>query len=71
LPVPFATFGLASLALLGVPPFAGFFSPAALLAAALGAGGLRGSLLGGAALLGAGVPAFSLPRVLLLPFFGA
>lgn len=51
LPVTFATFGLAYLAIIGVPPFAGFFSKDAIIEAALGAGGIRGSLLGGAALL--------------------
>lgn len=49
LPVTFATFGLAYLAIIGVPPFAGFFSKDAIIEAALGAGGIRGSLLGGAA----------------------
>lgn len=70
LPVTFATFGLAYLAIIGVPPFAGFFSKDAIIEAALGAGGIRGSLLGGAALLGAGVTAFYMTRVMLMTFFG-
>ncbi|CKS44339.1 NADH dehydrogenase I subunit L [Mycobacterium tuberculosis] len=36
----------------------------------MGAGGIRGSLLGGAALLGAGVTAFYMTRVMLMTFFG-
>ncbi|KLO33455.1 NADH-quinone oxidoreductase subunit L [Mycobacterium haemophilum] len=70
LPVTFATFGLAYLAIIGVPPFAGFFSKDAIIEAALGVGGTHGMVLGGAALLGAGVTAFYMTRVMLMTFFG-
>ncbi|OOK83081.1 proton-translocating NADH-quinone oxidoreductase, chain L family protein [Mycobacterium kansasii] len=70
LPVTFVTFGLAYLAIIGVPPFAGFFSKDAIIEAALGVGGARGYVLGGAALLGAGVTAFYMTRVMLMTFFG-
>jgi NADH-quinone oxidoreductase subunit L len=70
LPVTFATFGLGYLAIIGVPPFAGFFSKDKIIEAALGAGDLRGYLLGGAALLGAGITAFYMTRVMLMTFFG-
>jgi NADH-quinone oxidoreductase subunit L len=70
LPVTFATFGLGYLAIIGVPPFAGFFSKDAIIEAALGAGGAGGWILGGAALLGAGITAFYMTRVMLLTFFG-
>ncbi len=70
LPVTFVTFGLGYLAIIGVPPFAGFFSKDKIIEAALGAGDLRGYLLGGAALLGAGITAFYMTRVMLMTFFG-
>jgi NADH-quinone oxidoreductase subunit L len=70
LPVTFATFGLGYLAIIGVPPFAGYFSKDAIIEAALGAGGVSGYVLGGAALLGAGITAFYMTRVMLLTFFG-
>jgi NADH-quinone oxidoreductase subunit L len=70
LPITFATFGFGYLAIIGVWPFAGYFSKDAIIEAALGAGGVRGYVLGGAALLGAGVTAFYMTRVMLMTFFG-
>nr|WP_243393802.1 NADH-quinone oxidoreductase subunit L [Mycobacterium ahvazicum] len=70
LPITFITFGLGYLAIIGVPPFAGFYSKDAIIEAALGAGDLRGYTLGAAALLGAGITAFYMTRVMLMTFFG-
>ncbi len=70
LPITFATFGLGYLAIIGVWPFAGYFSKDAIIEAALGDGGIRGYILGGAALLGAGITAFYMTRVMLMTFFG-
>jgi NADH-quinone oxidoreductase subunit L len=70
LPVTFATFGLGYLAIIGVPPFAGFFSKDAIIEAALGAGGAGGWIMGGTAILGAGITAFYMTRVMLMTFFG-
>ncbi|NTY63048.1 proton-conducting transporter membrane subunit, partial [Mycolicibacterium sphagni] len=70
LPITFVTFGLGYLAIIGVPPFAGYFSKDAIIEAAFNSGGTKGVLLGGAALLGAGITAFYMTRVMLLTFFG-
>jgi NADH-quinone oxidoreductase subunit L len=70
MPITFVTFGLGYLAIIGVPPFAGFFSKDAIIETAFAAGGVKGLLLGGAALLGAGITAFYMTRVMLMTFFG-
>ncbi|MGC5257852.1 NADH-quinone oxidoreductase subunit L [Gordonia sp. DT218] len=70
MPITFVTFGLGYLAIIGVPPFSGFFSKDPIIEAAFASGGVGGWLLGGAALLGAGITAFYMTRVMLLTFFG-
>jgi len=68
MPVTFVTFGLGYLAILGVPPFAGFYSKDHIIETAFNAGGLKGILLGSTALLGAAITAFYMTRVMVLTF---
>ena len=70
MPVTFATFGMGYLAIIGIPPLSGFFSKDPIIETAFAAGGVRGLLFGGAALLGAGITAFYMTRVMLMTFFG-
>ena len=69
MPITAITFGFGYLAIIGVPPFAGFYSKDKLIEVALNAGGIKGYLLGGAALLGAAITAFYMSRVFILTFF--
>jgi len=70
MPITFATFGAGYLSILGVPPFAGFYSKDRIIEAAFNAGGARGVLLGSAALLGAAITAFYMTRVVVMTFAG-
>ena len=68
MPITFVTFGLGYLAILGVPPFAGFYSKDHIIETAFNAGGIKGILLGSTALLGAAITAFYMTRVMVLTF---
>jgi NADH-quinone oxidoreductase subunit L len=70
LPVTFVTFGLGYLAIIGVPPFSGFFTKDPIIEAAFDKGGTSGAILGTAALVGAGITAFYMTRVMLMTFAG-
>jgi NADH-quinone oxidoreductase subunit L len=70
MPVTAVTFGLGYLAIIGLPPFAGFFSKDKIIESAYGEGGVDGWILGSVALLGAGITAFYMTRVMVMTFFG-
>jgi NADH-quinone oxidoreductase subunit L len=70
MPMTSITFGLGYLAIIGVPPFAGFYSKDKIIETAFNAGGLQGVLFGSAALLGAVITAFYMTRLMLMTFFG-
>lgn len=71
MPITAITFGLGYLAIIGVPPFAGFYSKDKIIETAFNAEGIKGLLIGSAALLGALVTAFYMTRVIILTFTGA
>ena len=68
--ITWATFGLGWLAILGVPPFSGFWSKDKIIEAAFVGEGWRPWIFGGAALLGAGVTAFYMSRLFFMTFQG-
>jgi NADH-quinone oxidoreductase subunit L len=70
MPVTFATFGLGYLAIIGIPPFSGFFTKDGIIEAAWDKGGTSGAILATCALLGAGITAFYMTRVMLMTYFG-
>jgi len=55
---------------LGVPPFAGFYSKDMIIETAFNSGGIKGIILGSVTLLGAGITAFYMTRVMILTFTG-
>ena len=68
MPITFITFGLGYLAIIGVPPFAGFYSKDEIIASAFNSGGAQGIILGSITLLGAVITAFYMTRVMVLTF---
>ncbi len=70
LPVTYATFGLGYLAIIGIPPFSGFFTKDGIIEAAWDKGGTSGAILAACAILGAGITAFYMTRVMLMTWYG-
>src|SRR3954452_22522787 len=70
MPWTFWTFGFGYLAIIGLPPFAGFFSKDKIIESAFDKGGAEGWILGLVALIGAGITAFYMSRLMIMTFFG-
>ncbi len=68
--ITWVTFGCGWLAILGVPPFAGFWSKDKIIEAAFIGEGWRPWVFGLAALIGAGITAFYMSRLFLMTFHG-
>src|SRR6185369_16533397 len=64
------TFGVAWLAIIGIPPLSGFFTKEPIIVAAFERPGWTGWLYGSAALLGAALTAFYMTRLFILTFHG-
>src|SRR5690348_2605151 len=70
LPVTYVTFALGYLAIIGIPPFSGFFTKDGIIDAAWEKGGTSGWILAACAIVGAGITAFYMSRVMLMTWFG-
>ncbi|MCR6712457.1 MAG: NADH-quinone oxidoreductase subunit L [Demequina sp.] len=68
--VTWVTFGLGWLAILGVPPFSGFFSKDKIIEAAFIGEGWQPWVFGLTALIGAGLTAFYMSRLFFMTFHG-
>ncbi|HEV2886334.1 MAG TPA: NADH-quinone oxidoreductase subunit L [Jatrophihabitans sp.] len=70
MPVTYGVFVCGYLAIIGFPFATGFFTKDKIIEAAFDKGGTSGWLLGGVALLGAGLTAFYMTRALVMTFHG-
>jgi len=68
--ITWVTMGLGWLAILGVPPFSGFWSKDRIIEAAFIGEGIKPWLLGGVALVGAGLTAYYMSRLFFMTFHG-
>jgi NADH-quinone oxidoreductase subunit L len=71
LPITFVTFGLGYLAIIGIPPFSGFFTKDGIIDAAWAKGGTDGWILAACTIVGAAITAFYMTRVMLMTWFGS
>src|SRR5512142_584706 len=70
MPVTYVTFGLAYLAIAGIPPFSGFFAKDPIIEADFTEHGAGGWVLGICALIGAGITAFYMTRMMFMTWYG-
>ncbi|MCL2802699.1 MAG: NADH-quinone oxidoreductase subunit L [Micrococcales bacterium] len=68
--VTYVTFGLGWLAILGLPPFAGFFSKDKIIEAAFEGTGWQPWVFGFVTMIGAGITAFYMSRLFFMVFHG-
>jgi NADH-quinone oxidoreductase subunit L len=67
MPITFVTFASGYLAIIGFPFFSGFYSKDHIIEVAF----QRSAVIGGLAMLGAGITAFYMTRLMLMTFYGA
>ena len=68
--ITWVTFGLGWLAIIGVPPFSGFWSKDKIIEAAFEGSGWQPWVLGMTAMIGAGITAFYMTRLFFMTFHG-
>ena len=70
MPITYVTFGLGYLAIIGFPPFSGFWSKDKIIEAAFARAARPAGSSAACTLLGALITAFYMTRVMLMTFFG-
>jgi NADH-quinone oxidoreductase subunit L len=70
MPITYVTFGLAYLAIIGIPPFSGFFAKDPIIEGDFTEHGAVGWILGILALIGAGITAFYMTRMMFMTWYG-
>ncbi len=70
MPITFGCMTVGYLAIIGFPFLSGFYSKDLIIEAAFDQGGTRGWVMGGAALVAAGITAFYMTRLMVMTFFG-
>jgi len=70
LPITFGVMTCGYLAIIGFPFLSGFYSKDPIIEAAFAAGGAKGWILGLAAMIGAGITAFYMSRMMIMTFLG-
>jgi NADH-quinone oxidoreductase subunit L len=70
MPITYVTFGLAYLAIIGIPPFSGFFAKDPIIEGDFTEHGAVGWVFGILALIGAGITAFYMTRMMFMTWYG-
>src|SRR5215470_7489292 len=70
MPITFVTFGFGYLAIIGIPPFSGFWTKDGIIEAAWDKGGTSGYILAACAIVGAGITGFYMSRMMFMTWFG-
>ena len=70
MPVTYVTFLAGYLAIIGIPPFSGFFTKDGIVESCFDKGGTSGDILGTVAVIGAAITAFYMTRMVLMTFMG-
>jgi NADH-quinone oxidoreductase subunit L len=70
MPITYVTFLAGYLAIIGIPPFSGFFTKDGIIESCFDKGGTSGDILGTVAVIGAAITGFYMTRMVLMTFMG-